>query len=324
MTLKQSTLFSLSDRHIIVNYHYVENPSPEFSGIYPCAVKEFEKQAKFLNENYKIVSVTSVVEAARSEKNDRLCAITFDDGLKDQYQYALPILKHFGIAAVFFPITSVWEGRLPTAHKTHVLLSKLSAINMIEVFHSFLKDFYPDLQHRYVIPLDRRLTSRRLHEDIATANMKEILITLPEDIKAQFLRFCFKKFHLDESAIADQLFMSKQEVGELKKIGMEVGNHSHSHYAFDVTSEDVIRTELQLSQGILKKVLGQEPQIFSYPHGRFSELVKKSLKEEKFQFGLTIERRGIKSDDESLLLPRYDTMDLKDFLELTDFGSLLK
>ncbi|MEK9186007.1 MAG: polysaccharide deacetylase family protein [Patescibacteria group bacterium] len=302
------------DKYIIVNYHYVEDPNPKFSGIYPCEIKEFDWQISLLSSRYKIVSATEVCEAAKANRPGSFCAITFDDGLKDQYINALPILEKYGATAAFFPITSVYEGRLPVAHKTHILLSRMSASAMIDAIHGFMDEFYPDLAERYRIPKDRRLMERRPHEEPMTANMKETLIALPEDIKAQFLRFCFKQIHLDEAKIAQELFMSPKEILDLQKRGMTIGNHSHSHYAFDIINESVMKNELQISQEVLTGLIGKKPETFSYPHGRYGELAKTILAGEGFRYAFTIERRGVSLNDHPFLIPRFDATDVRKFL----------
>lgn len=307
-------MFTLKDNYIIVNYHYVEDLSPKFSGIVPCALADFEKQIKFLSENYAILSVEEVCEAARAGQKGKFCAIAFDDGLKDQYKNALPILEKYKTFGIFFPITSVFQGRLPTAHKTHILLSRLSAGKAVDVFNDFLSEFYPDLKDRYFIPKDRRLTNKRMHEDPITANFKETLIVLAEDIKNRFLRHGFKTFRLNEKKISENLFMNPAELQQLKKRGMRIGNHSHHHYAFDTVNKEVLQTEINLAQEILGQILGTAPVILSYPHGRYSEAAAGILKSEGFRYALTIDRRGISAKDDNFSIPRYDTMDLKDFL----------
>lgn len=301
-------MFTLSDKHIIVNYHYIEEPKS--AGIYPCSPAKFEKQVQFLKENYKIVSVPEVFESARANKNEKLCAITFDDGMKDQYQNALPILQKYSATASFFPITSAFEGRLPSAHKVHILLSRFSVEEMIDFFHKFIADFYPDLKTHYVIPRDKRLTDKRLHEDIPSANFKETLIALPEDIRGRFLRHCFKVNGLNEKKISRELFMSREEVKSLQKANMTIGGHSHGHYAMSIDDELFLKKDVELSRQILSDLLGAPPVVFSYPHGRYGDAAVNVVKEAGFQYALTIERKGVQAVDNPFLIPRYDTADL--------------
>lgn len=308
-------MFSSENKHIIVNYHYVEDPDPKKSGIVPCSVSDFDKQIKFLSENYKMASVPEVYQAAKEGKTGKFCAITFDDGLNDQYENALPILEKYKAPASFFIITSVFSGRLPTAHKVHNLLSMVPIGQLVDKFNGFLKDFYPDLVESYLIPKDRRLTQKRLHEDPITANFKETMIMVPEDMKGRFLRFGFKTFGLNEKKISKELFMDEDRVRSLKKAGMYVGNHSHHHYALNVINEETLRNDLQLSKDVFTDILGEQPDVFSYPHGRSNESARKILREEGIKYAVTIEKRAIEKDEDPLLIPRYDTNDIKTYLE---------
>jgi len=299
------------ERQIIVNYHYVENPSPRFSGIFPCSVEDFNRQINFLSQNYRIVSPSEVFEAAKAGDPEMLAAITLDDGLKDQYQNTLPILKKYKAVAAFFPITATLDGHLPTAHKIHVLLSRVSAAETCDTFNKFIKEFYPDLESAYRIPKDRRLTDKRMHEDICSANFKETMIFLPEDIKGQFLRYGFKNLGLNEKNISKELFMSVEEIADIQNQGMAVGGHSHNHYAMNVVSEETLRKDIQLNKETLTDILKTAPTMFSYPHGRYSDTALKILKEAGYLYAFTIERRGVAAGDNQLLIPRHDTADLK-------------
>ncbi len=307
-------MFSINDKHIIVNYHYVEDPTPKFSGIFPCPVAEFDRQVNFLSKNYKIVSIPEVWEAAKAGRADKLCALTFDDGLKDNYQNALPILKKYNLPATMFVITSVFEGRLPSAHKMHILLSRKSTEELVDFLNGFIAEFYPDLKEQYFIPKDRRLTDKRMHESPAAANLKETIIALPEDIRGRFLRHSFKVFEIKEEKIAGNLFMSKEELAEIASFGVELGSHSHGHYAMTDDNEELHRRDVQLSKKIIQEISGVMPRVFSYPHGRASSASVKVVMEEGFVNGVGISRGPVVAGQDPFLLPRYDTMDIRDYL----------
>lgn len=303
------------EKYIVVNYHYVEDPHPKSAGIFPCSVAEFERQVDYLSKNFQIVSLGEAYKAAQSGAAGKFCAVTFDDGLKDNYVNAFPILKKYGATATFFIITSVFEKRLPAAHKIHILLSRFNADQMIDPFHNFLGEFYPDLKNQYIIPKDRRLTERRMHEGVATANFKETLIGLPEDIRGQFLRYSFKVNKLNEEKISGNLFMSQKEIAELKDAGMAIGSHSHGHYSMSGDDEIFLRKDIKLSKEILGDITGGDPRWFSYPHGRSSPVAERVLAEEGFDLAVTIQRKKIGSVDGPFAIPRYDTMDIKEYLD---------
>ena len=92
---------------------------------------------------------------------------------------------------------------------------------------------------------------------------------------------------------------------------MEVGNHSHNHYAFSAINEDVMRSEIRLAAEKLGLILGEKPAIFSYPHGRNNEASRGVLESEGFKHAFTIEKRSVVVGDDPLKVPRYDALDLK-------------
>lgn len=294
----------MKNKYLIANYHYVRDPSPDFSGIVPCSISEFERQIKWLSDNYNIVSVAEVYKAAKNKSAGNFCAITFDDTTKDQYQNAAPILDKYRASATFFVITATLEGLLPAAHKIHILLSKYSAHELIKLFNEFVKG-------EYFIPVDRRITQRRLHEDLATANFKEMLIMIPLEVRDKFLANCFIKLDLDEKKVTEELFMNKDEIADLAHRGFIIGGHTHHHITFDRTDADFLRAEIQQSNKIINEITGSAPTIFSFPHGRYSPTALQVLKEEGFTHGVTIEVRSVTAKDNPLVLPRYDANDVK-------------
>lgn len=302
----------MDTRHIIVNYHYVESPKPERSGIVPCNLNEFERQIKHLASNYKIGSMADVFWASKNGSKENACAITFDDGLRCQFVNALPILKKFSAAATFFPITSTWDGFLPTTHKIHVLLSKLPIRELIMRFNEFLKERHHQ-NLALLIPTSRRIGPESTHkvEDFLTTNFKSTMALAPDDVKAEFLGDCFSLVGLDEERLSRELFMSKEEVYSLQREGFAIGNHSHSHFSYRIQDPSFLRKDFESSRKFLKDLLGREPLIYSYPHGQPSEALLDLLRKENFQYGVTIENRALKASDDPLLIPRLDTNYIK-------------
>lgn len=305
-------MLSLNDKHIIVNYHYVRDPSPDLKGIHPCSPVKFRAQVDFLAAHYRPVSIFEVIEAVRRDSNEHLFALTFDDGLSDQYENAFPFLANKKIPAVFFPITSTFEGKLPSAYQLHILMSKLSVDELINRFNSFLDHQGPD-SIRYRVFTDHRLNpNKRLHEDIPSSNLKETLMMIPDASRMRFLDAIFRDLDLNEESICRNFFMSPDKVKEASSRGFLVGGHSHRHNSMEQAGYEFFRQDIQRSQAILKGLLGSAPRIFSYPHGRHSETALRVLKEEGICYALTNERRPLQKDDNDFLLPRYDSTDINE------------
>jgi peptidoglycan/xylan/chitin deacetylase (PgdA/CDA1 family) len=303
--------FSRSDNYIIINYHYIRNHSDKLRGINSCSIKEFDRQIRFLSENFKIVSIPDVFKSVVEKINGKFCAISFDDCFKDIYTNAFPVLKKYNVTASIFLISSVLEGKLPSANKLHILLSKFSASELIDKFNNLFSG-------KRFIPKNRRIyKKKRLDDDILTANLKETLILIPPNLKDNFINSVFDDLNLDESEIIKDFFMSIEEIRKLCDFGFILGNHSYSHNNLSSLKVLDIEEDIKKSKRIMRDFFGGigGSDIFSYPSGRWNKKVLGILSKEKFKYGLTIHEKPISYKDNPLLIPRYDTNNLRDFLD---------
>ncbi|EUB38891.1 polysaccharide deacetylase family protein [Fusobacterium sp. CM1] len=91
----------------VIMYHRVIN-NPENEGVYGTYIYEdmFKKHLQYLKEkNYTVITFKDLDKIGwrnRFEKDKKYIFITFDDGYKDNYELAFPILKEFGFKATIF------------------------------------------------------------------------------------------------------------------------------------------------------------------------------------------------------------------------------
>ena len=310
--------FSLDNKHIAITYHYVENPSDKRRGIFPCSVDEFERQIRFLSEHYRFASVEEVYNEADKGSDERVCAITFDDGLKDQYENALPVLQKYGATATFFIISGIYEGYIPTAHKIHILLSIKEPEELINTFNKYVDTHLQGDAEKLRISEDVAITEKRRHEKkVSIKNFKEALSQLNLGKQKEFFKWLFKEYDLDEQKLIEEFFMSIEEAKKLFSMDFILGNHTNNHPAFDSISVHEMKKELLDSQKQLTELFAKKPNIFCYPYGRLGKDLDgmfKVLDEEDIAYAVTTEPRGVRKDDNPLTIPRYDTNDVRDFL----------
>lgn len=311
--------FSLNNRCIVIAYHYVQNPRKNFSGIHTCALDEFERQIQFLSRNFRIVSLSEIFKSSQENTGGNLCALTFDDGTKDQFNNAVPILQKYKATATFFVITGTLSGRMPLAHAVHFLLSKMAISALVSHFHSFVRTSFPKDASRYPISTSAYINKDRelANEDIRIANFKDTMVLLDERIRDDFLNFIFREInHIGLST--EELFLNEKEIAQLYEQGFSVGSHAHTHTSFSRLTVAEINNEIQTSKKILKKITGQAPLSFCYPYGHSNRNTMDMfniLQKEGFCHAVTIERRSIQKNDHRFLVPRYITEDIKFFLD---------
>jgi peptidoglycan/xylan/chitin deacetylase (PgdA/CDA1 family) len=88
----------------ILMYHSVSDSAKNAVTVSP---KTFARQMSFLKKfKYNVIPLAELAELVRLKKKipGRTVAITFDDGYKDNYTNALPLLKKHGLPATFFVI----------------------------------------------------------------------------------------------------------------------------------------------------------------------------------------------------------------------------
>lgn len=97
------SLIAKGPRVVVLYYHSVDTDSPEIS-INPCL---FEKEMAFIADKCVPVSLGAVEAFINSQTKlkDLSVAVTFDDGFKDNYTVAFPILKKYGVPATIFVTT---------------------------------------------------------------------------------------------------------------------------------------------------------------------------------------------------------------------------
>ena len=88
----------------ILTYHSVHPHHPR--SVRPT---EFEKQVKFLSDNnFKVISFVELLKMHQDPncpQNEKYVILSFDDGYADNFTYAFPILKDYGLPAAVFLAT---------------------------------------------------------------------------------------------------------------------------------------------------------------------------------------------------------------------------
>lgn len=90
----------------IIMYHSVD-PNVKPGNRLAVTTRTFERQMHFLkSHNYNVIPVESLAVLIKEKKRTlpKTISITFDDGYKDNYIYAFPILKKYNLPSTIFLI----------------------------------------------------------------------------------------------------------------------------------------------------------------------------------------------------------------------------
>lgn len=268
------------DKILVLTYHGVVPDDPELRKSYEfrnyVTTVNFEKQIKFINKKYNPVDVEHL--NLQSFKSKIL--ITFDDGFQNQHKYALPILKKYGLNAIFFIITHLVGSR-------KLIWTELVGKLIMDTSEEYFK--LEDIGEFNIKTTKQRETaSVAIRSTLKKMNFKrrEQYIEL---IKHRLGFEHIGKLGSDEDRYA---MMEWEEVNDLLQNGQFVGSHSHSHPIFSRISAVQSHRELSLSKKLIEEHTGEPCVLFSYPNGTYEDYSMQTishLRELDYKFAFTQE-----------------------------------
>lgn len=91
----------------IITFHRVTDEIEDDNKTLTVKTKTFDEIMRLFKESYNIISLSQLVKQIEEKKGfkDKTMVITFDDGYKDNFLYAAPILRKHNLPACFFITT---------------------------------------------------------------------------------------------------------------------------------------------------------------------------------------------------------------------------
>lgn len=262
----------------------------------PIHPSHFERIIRFLLENYHVVLLETLLEMPLLENIKKpVATVSFDDGYKDNLEFAAPILRKYNCPASFYVVTECINEGIPT--------------------WTYLVDYffrtYPQqaliLDHDFV-PMNFRISkwdSAGQGKELAF-RIKTWLKSISNDQRIVIIGEIKTKMNGIE--FPQNLMMNWENVRQLNNAGFYIGSHSHSHPVLaSITKEEQIKEELQQSFDIINKQLGYSPLTISYPIGSWDKRVVRLAKEAGYQLGLIVGQKHFDTvQDNKLLIPRVE------------------
>jgi peptidoglycan/xylan/chitin deacetylase (PgdA/CDA1 family) len=296
----------------VSNYHYIREdfnaPFPSIFGVTPAA---FENQIVLLKATGQFITPEYLADnidfILNSDENYIL--VTFDDGLKEQYEVAKPILDKHNIKALYF-VNSInhIEKEVSLVHKIHLVRSQIEPTFLLEYIETKLSDYDVRLSE---IEKEKAVLHYN-YDDTASACLKYLLnfkLTSTQ-LKSVIDSLFSEKF--DSEKTYSDLYMNQQQLQDLAN-GNMLGSHTHSHFALGLLSPAAIESEMSKTIQFLNSFKKNTDLTISYPYGAkeaCSSPVPETAAALGHKIGFTMERGSNVSDADKLLLKRFDCNDL--------------
>ncbi len=251
------------DRLLIVMYHRFGEEGDGFS----TTASAFDRQLRYLKQHYNVMPLSTVaLHLARGvEILSRTAVITIDDGYRDAYSMAAPLLRKYQLPATVFVVTDFVDRKswLWTDKLRVLTLETDAKLVELEIAGKVLR-----------FELDGRKS--RLE---AAAQANSLLKQLPDNEKEVAIKLCSSSLGVTIPEIPTEEFEAAtwDELREMEGLGIEIGSHTVSHPILTKIEAGRVRRELRDSKVRLENVLGHEVSLFCYPNGISSDLIKSEV-----------------------------------------------
>lgn len=253
----------------ILGYHQIHTPGflQELMG-WKMTPEKFRLQMEYIARHYRVIDSKELEGAMRGHwpLPENALAITFDDGYRDVYDVALPVLKKLGLQAVVFLTTgalddsrSIWTNVL----YYYFYLTRKSQYHMT----------FPDgtsIGGRWTNAQEKRECILRLNRQ-----MKSILDR--DRPKAMSVLATSLEVGHGEDPLPDLPMMSWEHVRSLRDSGVfTIGAHTVSHPILSRCEPDVQKSEMETSKRRIEAETGIPCRFFAYPNGQYTDFTEET------------------------------------------------
>jgi len=294
-------LSSLPDFTILMYHQVLDAESDSENHFLPGMVtleNTFDKQMRYLKKHSNVISLDALIGYLKDKENlpPRSIIITFDDGWRDNYLFAFPILKKYQLPATIFLSTDyIGTSKMFWFHVVNFILRAkvLTSRKMTDILNG-LKQIRPEEK--------RAIVQSFPSSDVFVEKLKRIKPEIREKIITEMM----KESNIHLTKIDNQRWMLDWE--EIKKMGQSqipFGSHAHSHRTLTHLNLAEIKKELIESKKAIEEKIKRPASYFAYPNGDYTSQIKKLVKEVGYLGACTVENTKKKQDEIDLYaLPR--------------------
>lgn len=236
-------------RICIVNYHRILSSVDPLQESEPD-IETFRWQMQLLADCFNVLPLHEALDLLATERLPaRAVCITFDDGYRSTYDFALPILKEFNLPATVFVTTgyvdsgNMWNDRI------------LEAVRRIPGDSLDLRDLEMGVYSIRSVE-ERKRAIKELTEDakyLPPAERHDLTVKLEE---------------LAGGVFKHELMLTREMICALAQQGIEIGAHTISHPILTSLDNLSARYEINVGKQQLESIIGKSVNLFAYPNGK--------------------------------------------------------
>jgi peptidoglycan/xylan/chitin deacetylase (PgdA/CDA1 family) len=292
--------FRFRRKTFVLMYHRVlPTGADTFSADSICVTPEaFARQMAFLRRHFRILSIAELADHLESgrELPSGSCVVTFDDGWRDNFDHALPILREQQVPAVIFVATDYiggndcfWQERL-----SRLLFNGLRG-------DSGARALVESIVAREGLAACAEPERRRLIRE-AVDRLKSLP---PAEIEAIEARV--RAAVGPAGPAGDDRFMDWGQVADLVKGSrVNVGAHGCSHTPLTKLPTERAALELEEAGRRVAAAVGVPTASIGYPNGNYDDAVVRLTRAAGYRLGFTTDKGLVGDVRDPFKLPRIN------------------
>ncbi len=258
--------------------------------------KTFESHLSYLIKYYNIISLDDLLayQANGQSVPPRSTTITIDDGYRDFYEIAFPILKKFNLPATLYVVTGfVGRENWIWTDKARYIFIKTAADQFdFTIGAKRVAGIFHDVKSRLAFAGEVNSELKKMNDPAKETALQEI---------ASEMSVSIPDLPPDEFAA-----LNWNKAAEMQNNNIEIGSHTASHPILTNVPDDVLKYELRKSKLVLEEKLQKKSLHFCYPNGNAAERERAEAESAGYASAVTTEIRLCENKDDPFLLPRID------------------
>lgn len=254
-------------------YHRVNDDGDPFLGGVPSAT--FAAQMEHIARHFPLLTLDQVANGDFPQGHPYCVAVTFDDGYRDNFVSALPILKQFGVPATVFLATGcIDSGQLAWYDQVRL------AFKLTTRAHLSLQDLGGPEGSLSNLPARLRLL------DLTLGWLRRT----PHSQRASATSELFQLLGVPAQLNLPNQMLRWDEIRQMSKDNVLFGAHTVSHPPLSQISEAEMKREITDSKRAIEDRLQRPVVHFAYPFGQpfdFNAQVKQTVQEAGFKTAVT-------------------------------------
>jgi peptidoglycan/xylan/chitin deacetylase (PgdA/CDA1 family) len=303
----------------IVMYHYVRDTErSRFTDIKGICPSELKGQIEYIQNQHTVIGGNQLIEALSGDAAlpPEPALLTFDDGYLDHFTNVFPLLDAKDLPGCFFPPSRcILDREVLDVNKIHYILASAASSEEIEERLFEMMQAWDDSYELRSRGAYRAAVAgdHRFDEPQVVLIKRMLQRELPKLLRERIVDRLFEIYvDVSEDVLAEELYMSLDQVRCLRRHGMYVGSHGDQHAWMDRLDPEAQRKDIDRSLEFLEEVgTPLDRWIMCYPYGAHDASLRQYLREQGCEVGLATDAAvADMARDDPLALPRLDTNDV--------------